>query len=387
MSDAELKYLGPVPKALTATASVKPWWRRIPLAFLIVVVAPTVLATVYYTVLASPRYVSEARFIVRAPSQGQPSSLGVALQGVGLSSGPVDSFAVHEFINSRDGLRQAMKLVDVKGIFAERGADVFSRFPRPFEKPSEETLFKTYQRFIEVGYDSTTGISTLRVEAFRPGDAQRLSSALLTGGEGIVNALNERAQADAVAEAAKAQVLARDRLAAAQAKLVSFRNTEGLIDPRLAVEESGAIISSLQTTVANLKAERERLASEAPSSPQLPSLSGQISAYESQIQAERAKMTGNSQSLAPRISEYEDLTLEREFAGKELTQANAAMLSAEQDARRQRLYLERIVNPNLPDTSTEPRRLRAIITILFSTLLAYGVGWLMWAGVREHKQH
>ncbi|MNY75559.1 hypothetical protein D3C86_2148660 [compost metagenome] len=63
------------------------------------------------------------------------------------------------------------------------------------------------------------------------------------------------------------------------------------------------------------------------------------------------------------------------------------MLSAEQDARRQRLYLERIVNPNLPDTSTEPRRLRAIITILFSTLLAYGVGWLMWAGVREHKQH
>ena len=160
-----------------------------------------------------------------------------------------------------------------------------------------------------------------------------------------------------------------------------------MIDPRLNVEESGAVISSLQTTVANLKAERDRLAAEAPSSPQLPSLSGQISAYERQIQAERAKMTGNSQSLAPRISQYEDLTLEREFAGKELTQANAAMLSAEQDARRQRLYLERIVNPNLPDTSTEPRRLRAIITILFSTLLAYGVGWLMWAGVREHKQH
>ena len=387
MSDAELKYLGPVPKALAAPTSVKPWWRRIPLAFLIVVVAPTVIATVYYTVLASPRYVSEARFIVRAPSQGQTSSLGVALQGVGLSAGPVDSFAVHEYINSRDGLRQAMKLVDVKAIFADHDADMFSRFPRPFEKPSEETLFKTYQRFIDVGYDSTTGISTLRVEAFRPTDAQKLSSVLLTGGEGIVNALNERAQADAVAEAAKAQILARDRLAAAQARLVSFRNTEGLIDPRLNVEESGAVISSLQTTVANLKAERDRLAAEAPSSPQLPSLSGQISAYERQIQAERAKMTGNSQSLAPRISQYEDLTLEREFAGKELTQANAAMLSAEQDARRQRLYLERIVNPNLPDTSTEPRRLRAIITILFSTLLAYGVGWLMWAGVREHKQH
>lgn len=387
MSDAELKYLGPVPKALAAPDYGKPWWRRVPVAFLVVVVAPTLIATLYFGFFASPRYVSEARFIVRAPSQGQPSSLGVALQGVGLSSGPVDSFAVHEFINSRDGLRQALKQVDVKAIYSGRGADVFSRFPRPFEKVTDESLFKTYQRFVDVGYDSTTGISTLRVEAFRPVDAQRLSSALLEGGEGIVNTLNERAQADAVAEAAKAQALARTRLANAQARLVAFRNAEGLIDPRLTVEEAGAIISSLQTTVANLKAERDRLAAEAPASPQLPTLSNQISAYERQIEAERAKMTGSSQSLAPRISEYEDLTLEREFAGKELTQANAAVLSAEQDARRQRLYLERIVNPNLPDTSTEPRRLRAIITILFSTLLAYGVGWLMWAGVREHKQH
>ncbi len=387
MSDAKLKYMGPAPKTLARPASATPWWRRIPLAFLVVVVTPTALAAFYYLLLASPRYVSEARFIVRAPAQGQPSSLGVALQGVGLSAGPVDSFAVHEFINSRDGLRQALKLTDVKAMFADRGADIFSRFPRPFEKPSDESLFKTYQRFVDVGYDSTTGISTLRVEAFRPEDAQRLSNVLLAGGEGVVNALNKRAQADSVAEATRAQISARERLAAAQARLVAFRNAEGLIDPRLAVEESGTIISSLQARVANLKAERDRLAAEAPNSPQLPALSGQISAYERQIQAERAKMTGNSQSLAPRISQYEDLTLEREFAGKELTQANAAVLSAEQDARRQRLYLERIVNPNLPDTSTEPRRVRAIITILFSTLLAYGVGWLMWAGVREHKQH
>lgn len=387
MSDAELKYLGPVPKALEGPVRTKPWWRGLPVAFFIVVVAPTVIACIYYLLLASPRYVSEARFIVRAPSQGQPSSLGVALQGVGLSSGPVDSFAVHEFINSRDGLRAALKLVDVRAMLSDRGADALSRYPRPFETPSEDGFFRAYQRFVIVGYDSTTGISTLRVEAFRPEDAQRLSGALLAGGEGFVNALNERSQADAVAAAKSAQAVARDRLSAAQGRLVTFRNQEGLIDPRTAVEESGAIITSLQATVSKLKAERDRLAAEAPSSPQLAPLSGQIAAYERQVAAERAKMTGNSQSLAPRISTYEDLTLEREFAGKELTQANAAVLSAEQDARRQRLYLERIVSPNLADKSTEPRRWRSILTVLLSTLLAYGVGWLMWSGVREHKQH
>jgi len=35
-----------------------------------------------------------------------------------------------------------------------------------------------------VGYDSTTGISTLRVEAFRPGDAHDIANALLDSGEG-----------------------------------------------------------------------------------------------------------------------------------------------------------------------------------------------------------
>ena len=58
-------------------------WRRVPLAFLVVVALPTLVTAIYFLLIASPRYVSEARFIVRAASHEQPSTLGVALQGVG----------------------------------------------------------------------------------------------------------------------------------------------------------------------------------------------------------------------------------------------------------------------------------------------------------------
>lgn len=78
--------------------------------------------------------------------------------------------------------------------------------------------------------------------------------------------------------------------------------------------------------------------------------------------------------------------LNRELADKELVQATAALLGAQQDARRQRLYLERVVDPSLPDQPSEPRRLRLLLTVFLSALIAYAVGWLIWAGIREHRQ-
>lgn len=386
MTDAKLNYIGPNPKLIGFDKAAQPWWRRLPVGFLVVVVLPTLVAAIYYLLIASPRYVSEARFIVRAPNHSQPSSLGVALQSAGLSPTQTDAYAVHEYINSRDSLRDLSKRFDLAALLGPRGGDLFSGYPRPWEKRTEEGLFKGLQRFVVIGYDATTGISTLRVEAFKAKDAQAIGDTLLAGGEELVNRLNERSSVDAVSGAIVARDLARAKLSAAQQQLTSFRNREQFISPDVTASEGGQLIGGLLSTIANLRAERAQLVAEAPRSPQLPILDSRIAAYEGQVAAERAKMAGSSGSLAPKISIYEDLVLTRELADRELTQATASLVSSEQDARSQKLYLERIVSPSLPDSPTEPRRFLAILTVLCSSLLAYGVGWLVWAGVHEHRQ-
>lgn len=386
MAEAQINYLGPIPEALTFREESKPWWRRLPIGFLLVVALPTLLAALYYLVIATPRYVSEARFIVRASNQSQPSAIGVALQGVGLSTTQSDAFAVHEYIKSRDALRELSRRFDIAAILNPPGADAFSRYPRPWDSRGEEGLYKGLGRFVVVGYDSTTGISTLRVEAFRAEDARQLNLALLAGGEQLVNRLNERAVGDAVTDATLARDEARTRLSGIQQQLTAFRNREGFIDPEISARESSSLIGGLLATVAQLRADRAQLVGEAPQSPQLPILDGRIAAYERQIAAERAKVAGASTSLAPRVGIYEDLNLQRELADRELTQATASLLAAQQEARRQKLYLDRIVNPNLPDKPTQPRRWIAILTVFASSILIYGVGWLIWAGVREHAQ-
>jgi capsular polysaccharide transport system permease protein len=146
------------------------------------------------------------------------------------------------------------------------------------------------------------------------------------------------------------------------------------------------MIGDLMTTVARLRAERAQLASEAPNSPQLPLLDARIAAFQRQINIERANMAGAQGSLAPKIGAYEDLVLNREVADKQLAAATAALTTAEQEARRQKLYLDRIVDPSLPDEALEPRRWLALLTVFATCLLIYGVGWLVWAGIREHRQ-
>jgi BexC/CtrB/KpsE family polysaccharide export inner-membrane protein len=386
MADAQINYLGPIPEALTFRDERKPWWRRLPVGFLMVVALPTMLAMIYYLLIATPRYVSEARFIVRASNQSQPSAIGVALQGVGLSTTQSDAFAVHEYIKSRDSLREMGRRFDVAAMLNPPGADAFSRYPRPWDSRSEEGLYKGFNRFVVVGYDATTGISTLRVEAFRAEDSRLLNQALLAGGEQLVNRLNDRAVGDAVSEATMARDEARAKLTAVQQQLTGFRNRQGFIDPELSARESSSLIGGLMATVARLRADRSQLAGEAPQSPQLTILDGRIAAYEREIAAERTKVAGASTSLAAQVGVYTDLELQRELADRELTQTTASLLAAQQEARRQKLYLDRIVNPNLPDKPTQPRRWIAILTVLASTVLIYGVGWLVWAGVREHRQ-
>jgi len=388
MIDSKLTYLGPLSKQ----GEVEPGQarfdlRRLPMGLILFVAVPTLIAAFYFLVLASPRYVSEARFIVRAPSRTQPSSLGMALQGVGISATQTDSFAVHEYIRSRDAVHELIKEMDLKRAYGRAGVDAFSRLPRFWQDGSFDDFYRGFSSYVTVGYDSTTGISTLRVQAFSPDDATMIAQRLLGGGERLVNRLNERAERDSVREAERSAEEARTRLAVAQAQLTAFRNRERFIDPARTAIASTELIGELSIKLATLRAERAQVAAEAPQSPQLPLLDGRIRAFDALIEAERRKIVGDADSLAPKIGTYESLVLNRELADRAMAAATVALDTARRDARRQQLYLERIVDPSQPSEPSQPKRLLSILAVFATCLLAYGASWLIWAGLRESKQH
>ncbi len=379
-----LSYLGPLSDGVVAAAS-KNKLGGVKFAFVIVVGIPTLVAVVYCLFIASPIYVSEAKFIVRTQAQEAPSSLGIALQRVGLAASSSDAFAVHEYINSRDAVRDLERRMNLREALS-RSHDPIEAFPRGFEGQSREDLYKAFKRFVTVGYDSTNGISTLRVKAFSPQDAQRIADALLTGGEGLVNDLNVRASQNSIKDAQKSLVDAEMRLQSAQAELTAFRSSAEYIDPAKTANEGAQLIGSLMINLASVRAERAQVAEGAPESPQLSILDSRIRAFEREIEAEKAKLAGEADSLAPKIGVYENLVLNREIADRSLAAARSSLDEAETRARRQGLYLDRVVNPNLPDKAILPKRWWNIMLVFLTSLLVFSIGALVWAGLREHRQ-
>ena len=96
----------------------------------------------------------------------------------------------------------------------------------------------------------------------------------------------------------------------------------------------------------------------------------------------KARHVSAGTSLLSTLGEW--ATLEKGFADRQLGTALAALETARSEAQRKQLYLERIVQPNLPDESVEPRRVRSVFTIFMLGLVAWGVVSLLVASVREH---
>ena len=58
---------------------------------------------------------------------------------------------------------------------------------------------------------------------------------------------------------------------------------------------------------------------------------------------------------------------------------------ARSEALKQQFYLERVVDPNLPDSAQLPNRLEDILVILGASLLPYLIGWMLVRGILEHS--
>jgi capsular polysaccharide transport system permease protein len=346
--------------------------------FLVVVVAPTVLATIYFGLIASDVYISESRFVVRSPERQAPTGLGALLQGAGFSRSQDDTYSVHDFMLSRDALRKLDDQLALGKAFGRSDVDLFSRFDALSLDDSFEALYEYYQKRVGINLDTTSSISVLRVNAFTAEDAHRVN-------EMLINKLNERGRQDLIRFAASEVEAAERKAKTAAVTLSSYRNNNSVFDPERQSALQLQLVSKLQDELIATKAQLVQVRAFTPENPQVPSLQKRVETIQSDIAAEMAKVAGGGSSLTNKAAEYERLALERAFADKQLAATLASLEQARNDAQRKQLYLERIVQPNKPDVAIEPRRLRAVLATVILGLIAWGVLTILVAGVREHR--
>jgi capsular polysaccharide transport system permease protein len=357
--------------------SLNPW-------FWAIVGLPTLAAGVYYFAIASDLYLSEAKFVVRSPKQVQTTSIGALIQSTGLARAVDDTAVVEDFIMSRDAVRRLERENDLRAVFSRPEGDLVTRFPGILMRSDFEALFRRFDHFVSIETDHTSGVTALRVKAYRPEDAQTIAEALLSYSEQLVNELNERARRDALGTAEHEVDHAQERVSRIQKQLTAYRVEQKMLDPKSASAGVLELIGQMNAAQATARQLLGELFKNSPSSPQIPLVQTRIASLDKLIAEERAKLSGETNSVVATLTEYERLTLDRELGEKALASAFTSLEAARLEAQRQQLYLETIAQPNLADYPLYPKRVVSFGMVLVSCLLAYGIAWLLVISAREH---
>jgi capsular polysaccharide transport system permease protein len=361
-------------------------WLKTHIVLVLTVLAPTCIAILYFGFFASDVYISESRFLVRSPQhQAQGGFVGQLLQGSGISHSQDDAYSVHDYILSRDALRELDAKAGVRKAFTSKQVDLFNRFPGLSWDGSFEEFYRYYGKHVGVEYDSASSITTLTVRAFTAQDAQRIDDLLLQMSERLVNTLNERSRQDLIHYAADEVKIATDKATAAAVAMFEYRSKHAVFEPDKQAAIQLESVAKIQEELISTEAQLAQVQKLSPNNPQISGLESRADTLRHAIGTEGAKVTSANGSFSARAPDFERLTLETVFADKQLGVALADLETARSEALRQQLYLERLVQPSLPDKAMEPRRIRSMFTVFLVGMIGWGVVSLLIAAIREHS--
>ena len=344
----------------------------------------SLLAVVYWTVIASDRYVSEARVVVERSDGvgGGATDFASLLTG---TSAPQDLLLLREYLLSVDMLKRLDATLGLRKHYADSRRDPLSRLW--FEDASLERFHQYYLKRVSVDYDSFARVLVIRVEGFSAEMAHDIAKALVADGEQFMNEMTHRIASEQVVYIEQQVQAQGERLKAARQALVAYQNANGLVSPRGEVESLSSVVASAEATLADLNVKRNALKEiYTAQSPTIQQLDAQIAAVQRQIAAEQGRMvSAKGRGLNRVVEEYERLQAAAEFAFDIYKTALSALEKARIEATRKLKNVAVVQSPTYPEYPLQPRRIYNIVVFVLATLMLAGVLQLLSAIIRDHR--
>ena len=166
--------------------------------------------------------------------------------------------------------------------------------------------------------------------------------------------------------------------------LRQYRNESELLDPAKQATGVLEVSNVLVGQQAALRAQLQAMEGVAPHNPSIPALRNRIAAIGVQIASQNGRAVGTGSGIASKLTQYENLAVEQEFATQMVTAAGTNLEQARTEAQKQQFYLERVVEPNRPDLALLPKRIQSVFFVFATALCVYLIGWMLIVGILEH---
>lgn len=360
--------------------------RRLGLRVAVGIGLPAILASIYFFFIASPQYESVSLFTVQSAEARGAMGLEALIGAVPGASAPRDSLAVRDFIVSRDMLAHLERQLHLTKHYGDPMSDWWARLTA---SSNSEDTYEYYREMVQVDYDSTSGVLTLRVRAFSPEFAKKVSDAVLSQSETMVNQLSERARTDQTEVARKEVENAESRLSRARQAIVRLQQEHSEFNPEATASEAFALRGQLKGQLATAQVElTEARAYMQPDAPRVVALEERVKSLSAQVATESARLVNpkSDKGLGNAMVEFDAAMVEKEFAQGAYRSALTSLELARNEAARQHRYLATIAKPSVPNAETHPKRIRGVVTVVILSAMLLGMLMLLVEAVREHAR-
>ncbi|MEY4907051.1 MAG: hypothetical protein RL260_769 [Pseudomonadota bacterium] len=350
---------------------------------------PMLLAALYYSLLASDRYVSTTVLTVRRAGHEASSVNGLAMLLPGAAAmSQEDTRYLREYLHSQGLLLRLDAELKLRQHYESAHTDLLHRL---WPDASQEQLLEYWRRRVEIALDEVSGLLSVRVQGFDPDQVQRINQALLREAEAFVNDISHRIADEQLAFAKGELQRAEEQLTSTQRTLVEFQTRHRMLDPQADAQATGQRAAELRGRLTKLEAElatkRAFLNEDAPD---LVTLKAELAAIRQQVGRETQSATTNGstaggEGLNRLAVTFHDIKTRAALADGAYRSALTAVEATRIEASRKVKSLVVIEPPTRPQTAEFPRRLYELSTLLLLCLVVFGIAHLAIATVREHR--
>lgn len=348
-------------------------------------VAASVLATLYWGLVASDRYVSEAHVVIqKTDSAGGGAEVSSLLGGLGGSS-EADQRLLRDYLLSVDLLQRLDARHHLRAHYSDSRRDPLSRMWSADEPI--EWFHRHFLSRVGVEFDPASGVLIVKAQAYDPETARAIVGTMVEEGEKAMNAIGHLLAREQVVFLEKQAAEMSQRLVQAREAAIAFQNRRGLASPQATIENLTSVVNRLESQIAELQAKRAALLGYLSNdAPPVIEVDVQLAAAERQLAIEKSKLAAPSgKTLNTTLEEYQRLQMAAELA---LDMYKTALVALEKGRLQAIRTLKKVVvlqSPTLPQYPLQPRRIYNTVLFVLVTLLLTSVVHLLVAVIRDHK--
>ncbi|MEP2651483.1 MAG: lipopolysaccharide biosynthesis protein [Paraglaciecola sp.] len=362
--------------------------------FVIFVLLPFLLFTFYQVFIASPRFESQAKLIVKEPDGMATLDPTMAIMsGFGVGTTSLDTEIVKAFIYSNDMLMFLEDTLKISEHYSDNKNDFFSRLEND---ASRERFLKYYLSKVLVEVDEKSQVIHIFVQAFDADFSHLVSFTIVERAEWFINEIGHNLAKEQLKFVKLEHQLAETRLQKAKTELLAFQRRHNLLDPEAEGVAFQQITYQLEGEVASKRTELNALRSSmSDNAPMVIQAKSQLNSLLEQLEQERARLTTEKPSnnslpeeernlsVSQVVSKFSDFKINMELALQAYTSSQVSLEKSRVEAYRQLKYLVTVESPTQPEEAKYPEVFYNISLFLAVTLMLFGIVRIIIATVEE----